>query len=57
MQQTFTLLVQLKVTLFSDSTLEGLGMLISASLPKALYYTHTRNLCSVHLALADSYQL
>ena len=41
----------------SDSALEGLRMLSPASLPKVLYYTHTRNLCSVHLALADSYQL
>jgi hypothetical protein len=41
----------------SDSALEGLRTLSPASLPKVLYYTHTRNLCSVHLALADSYQL
>ncbi len=41
----------------SDSALNGLRSLSPTSLPKVLYYTHTRNLCSVHLALADSYQL
>jgi hypothetical protein len=41
----------------SDSALEGLRLLSPASLPKVLYYTHTNNLSSVHLALADSYQL
>jgi hypothetical protein len=41
----------------SDSALEGLRMLSPASLPKVLYYAHNRNLCKVHLALADSYQL
>jgi hypothetical protein len=40
----------------SDSALDGLRTLSPASLPKILYYTHTKNLCSVHLALADSYQ-
>ena len=40
----------------SDSALEGLRTLSPASLPKVLYYTHTKNLSSVHLALADSYQ-
>jgi hypothetical protein len=41
----------------SDSALDGLRMLSPVSLPNLLYYTHTRNLSSVHLALADSYQL
>jgi hypothetical protein len=41
----------------SDSALEGLRTLSPVSLPKVLYYTHTRNLSSVHLALDDSYQL
>jgi hypothetical protein len=41
----------------SDSALEGLSTLSPASLPKVLYYTHTRNLCPVHLALTDSYQM
>jgi hypothetical protein len=41
----------------SDSSLEGLRTLSPESLPKVLYHTHTRNLCSAHLALADSYQL
>jgi hypothetical protein len=40
-----------------DSTLEGLLTLSTASLPEVLYYTHTRNLCSVHLAWVDYYQL
>ncbi len=37
--------------------LEGLRTLSPVSLPKVLYCTHTRNLCSLHLALEDSYQL
>ena len=41
----------------SDSNLDGLRILSPSSLPKVLYYTHTRNLCAVHLALVDSYEL
>ena len=44
-------------SVLSDSALDGLRTLSPVSLPKLLYYTHTRNLSSVRLALADSYQL
>ncbi len=32
-------------------------MLVASSLAKVLYYTHTRGLSAVHLALTDSYEL
>jgi hypothetical protein len=37
--------------------LDDFRALSPSSLPKVLYYTHTRNLGAVHLALADSYQI